>query len=171
MSDGSLKPCPWCNGRAKNRSRNTGPTRSRGRQRWQVVCNACHGRGPLCETPDEAVAKWNAAYGRQSEHRDLEAAASRAVDTGSLAECNRVVLHPVGLCLVFDKCTETDAFLGVRLESASDLEGMCFADEALPTVAARRASYVAELARRAPARLVALGYVVQPAPPDIQASP
>ena len=56
-----LTPCPWC------------PEESyRGllydREKWSGICWTCGARGPLTETCEEAVKRWNKeAHGNQSD--------------------------------------------------------------------------------------------------------
>lgn len=51
--------CVFCgHDKAKANPQRVGSYRRAGTN-WQVVCNRCRARGPLCETQDEAIRRWS----------------------------------------------------------------------------------------------------------------
>lgn len=81
-------------------------------------------------------------------------------DLGLLHEVNRLVLHPLGLAIYTDPASNS---LGV-FDMRDDPEGVYFHDE---TISPDKAEAVANLIEeRGPARIEALGYVVQPTDPE-----
>jgi hypothetical protein len=57
-------PCPFCGATsivAGSRTHHGYPTV----QRYNVRCTRCNCRGPLCKTPEEAVAAWEAQEARK----------------------------------------------------------------------------------------------------------
>lgn len=85
-------------------------------------------------------------------------------DFGYLHEVNRRVLHPLGLALAVSLREDGSGYLLGVYDARDDLEGFYFDEEALDPEKARRVAD--ELARRAPERISAVGYVVQPVPGD-----
>jgi hypothetical protein len=88
------------------------------------------------------------------------------LEAGYLQEVNRLFLHPLGLALeVFVQADGTAAFGGVW-DYRSDAEGLAFDDEFLDSDEGRAKAQrvAAERAEKLPARLMKLGYAVQPVP-------
>lgn len=81
---------------------------------------------------------------------------------GLLQEINRLILHPLGLAMYVDPANQR---IGVY-DDRTDPEGFAFGGD-LPYP--EKASSVVELLeQRGPARIEALGYVVQPLPPEVK---
>lgn len=80
---------------------------------------------------------------------------------GLLQEINRLILHPLGLAMAVDMDDDgTETLLGVY-DNRQDPEGWYFAGLTADEVA--RGEALQELRdKRAPARIAALGYVIQP---------
>lgn len=83
---------------------------------------------------------------------------------GYLQEVNRQFLHPLGLALEVVKHDDGTTAIGGVWDYRDDPEGIAFGGMDL----ADKARHVAALwVDRAPARLAALGYVVQPIVPEV----
>lgn len=81
---------------------------------------------------------------------------------GYLQEVNRQFLHPHGLALEVVRQDDGTVTFGGVWDYRDDPEGMAFGEVDL----AEKARHIADLwVDRAPARLAALGYVVQPIVP------
>lgn len=81
---------------------------------------------------------------------------------GYLQEVNRRLLHPLGLALVAESLEGFEVIRGVR-DDRADPEGIIYAAGTIPEAERARAARIdAEWATRATARLLELGYVVQP---------
>lgn len=87
-------------------------------------------------------------------------------DTGLLVELNRIVLHPLGLMLVFDPAPTGAAkgrVIGLR-DHRADPDGLAFDEGTLQAAAERFAAYKAEHGGILETRRARLGYTVQSAP-------
>lgn len=83
---------------------------------------------------------------------------------GLISEINRQILHPLGLALaVVAEADGTVSGFGEIWDYRADPEGLIFGDDYAVLVAENARKVAALLAERSPARLEALGYVVQPA--------
>lgn len=66
-------PCPFClhekvqiNTRAKAyHAKMQAKREKRDQSNYACRCVKCNAKGPLCETPDDAVAAWNGAWGAE----------------------------------------------------------------------------------------------------------
>ncbi len=81
-------------------------------------------------------------------------------EAGYLQELNRRFLHPLGLALEVVVEEDGTERLGGIWDYRDDPEGMRYADDGL---ADKATAIDDELTRRAPARIAALGYMIQPA--------
>lgn len=83
-------------------------------------------------------------------------------ESGLLHEINRLVLHPLGLAMYVHTSADRVGVFDMR----DDPEGVYYAEQ---TLSPEKATAVANLIeQRGPARIEALGYVVQPLPPEIK---
>jgi len=92
----------------------------------------------------------------------------RFMDSGLLQEVNREFLHPLGLALSLkiNKSTGAVKFQGIW-DARHDPEGIIFNEPELDTDDARaKAANVFKMRQeKAPARVAALGYIIQQIPP------
>jgi hypothetical protein len=81
---------------------------------------------------------------------------------GYIQEANRRFFHPLGLALAV--LVETDGRYSIAgvIDARGDPEGFSF-ERTAGELGPKAAAVEAELAARSPARLAALGYIVQPA--------
>lgn len=80
---------------------------------------------------------------------------------GLLQEINRLFLHPLGLALEVTVAEDGTKMLSGVQDDRDDLEGIYFTDLSEADVA-RALDLFSEVDRRAPHRLAALGYIIQP---------
>lgn len=93
------------------------------------------------------------------------------MDTGLLAEINRTILHPLGLALFVESNEDAAAapyrFGGICDVRAEDAEGILFSEESLVEAHARLVRFMTQEGKALhEARQAALGFVVQPLPPE-----
>lgn len=90
---------------------------------------------------------------------EMDIAEFRAL--GLLQEINRQILHPLGLAMFVDRADDGSETLGGVYDLRSDPEGWVFRDLA-PDDAERARALLRMRDERAPARIRAFGFVVQP---------
>jgi len=83
-------------------------------------------------------------------------------EAGYLQELNRRFLHPLGLALAVSVDEAGEETVGPIWDCRDDPEGVVFEDGVVDASKAARVS--TELEERAPRRIEALGFVVQPVP-------
>jgi hypothetical protein len=88
-------------------------------------------------------------------------------EAGFLHEINRLILHPCGLALeiAIDPATGEEKFGGVW-DCTDDPEGVLYGEDYLSVVKAQNVAEIIE--HRGRARAEALGYVIQPLPPEVK---
>jgi hypothetical protein len=117
-----------------------------------VPCRVCNGTGVVWPpgAPVETPTKLPPPY------MDI----NEFCDEGYLQEVNRKYLHPLGLALTVQVDDDGTAKIIGVLDYRDDPEGVTFGDDVLSVEKARHISDIFD--DRVEARLLALGYVIQP---------
>jgi hypothetical protein len=84
-------------------------------------------------------------------------------DAGYLQEANRRFFHPLGLALVIMRADDGTVRLAGVSDARDEAEGIYFAEDPGDGLKAKADNIDAEWRKREPARVAALGFMVQPA--------